>query len=164
MLGEFSHYQPADGSDAVDAGQPVLPKAVQVKTVLPVAYIGSTPYTSLQQAVQDAGDKAVIELAQGLVLDQPLAVSAKALTLTGKDGGSYTVSRKDSYSGSLVSVESGGQLTLKNIILDGGAIWSAETSGTAPAKRRGKIPISAGGGSERDFGFGCRSGAAKQRQ
>ena len=128
LLGEFSHYQPADGSDAVDAGQPVLPKAVQVKTVLPVAYIGSTPYTSLQQAVQDAGDKAVIELAQDLALDQPLAVSAKALTLTGKDGGSYTVSRKDSYSGSLVSVESGGQLTLKNIILDGGAIWSAETS------------------------------------
>lgn len=137
-----------------------LPKAVQVKTVLPVAYIGSTPYTSLQQAVQDAGDKAVIELAPGSCVGSAACRVCQGADLNrerwrilyrfpqrflfrqpGIGRIRRTVNAKKYHTGRRRDLER------RNVR-------------TTPAKRRGKIPISAGGGSERDFGFGC--GAALQ--
>ena len=96
-----------------------------------VARVGSTGYTTLQEAIEDAGEKDTITLLQDVTLDGTGKVNnGGLLTITGNktitiDGqGKYTISgtniKVEGTGGpSLINIQGGAKVTLQNLKLDG---------------------------------------------
>lgn len=90
-----------------------------------VAQVGSTQYDSLQDAINNAGSNGTVELLTDVVLDGNLQTEGTALlqvdgTLT-IEGNNHTISATASNAvGNVVNVVEDANVTMKNIVIDGG--------------------------------------------
>lgn len=116
------YYVEVTNNDA--AGQPETAVTVRSKTVKItfgsyVARVGGNAYETLDDAITAAqeGDENKVSLIKNVLLGHEIAISSD-VTLEG-----YGIYRASGYTGRLLSVTAG-KLTLKNLIIDGGAVWS----------------------------------------
>ncbi len=84
------------------------------------ASIGSQKYHTLDQAFDAVKSDQEIKVLRDCVINSALLVpNGVNVTLSSEDGA--RISRSEFYNGAMVFVESGAELTVKNIVLDGGA-------------------------------------------
>ena len=95
----------------------------------PVEYNG-VRYATLQEGVNMAAANGggVVKVHASLKETSTVKIPAD-LSLT-IEGAGNTVSRADGFTGDLISVEGNVKLTLKNVILDGGAVWTGDADET----------------------------------
>jgi uncharacterized repeat protein (TIGR02543 family) len=98
-----------------------------------VAQIGSTTYATLAAAVAAASDGDSITLLTDTTIDAGISYSGKAITL---DGDGHTVTRASTYKLVLFTLSSSAGLTLSDVTIDGGAVWSDTALTAAAAKAR----------------------------
>ena len=88
-----------------------------------VAKIGENSYTTLSAAVNAATDKATpttITLLQDVTLEGKLTITGNVII----DGNDWTITRADTYTGTLFTVDTGATLNLTgNLTIDGGNKW-----------------------------------------
>ena len=87
-----------------------------------VAEVNGVQYATLKEAVDAANaaeNGATITLLSDITLSQKLTIK-KNITIEGK----YTITRADNYTGTLFVVDKGVELTLKNVVVDGGNEWT----------------------------------------
>jgi hypothetical protein len=87
------------------------------------AYIGDCPYLTFADAWNEAKANDVITVCKNITIDENLSLS-KNVTVTSEDGNAFVISRGSGLTSSAVFTINSGILTLKNTILDGGAVWN----------------------------------------
>ena len=93
----------------------------------------SWTYTAtLGEAIANVPANGYVELLQDVTLTEGLTVSDKSFTLRSNSDGEvvYTIERGGDYTGSLLTVSGTGNVTLADIVLDGGAEWGGEPDAT----------------------------------
>jgi hypothetical protein len=87
------------------------------------AYIGDYPYFTFADAWKDAKTNDVITVCKNITIDETLSL-AKNVTIASEDGNTFVISRGSGLTSSAMFAVTSGSLTLKNVILDGGAVWN----------------------------------------
>ena len=96
-----------------------------------VAYFGDEYYKDIQAAVNAANGGTVLLLKNVLLEEQIDVVGNVSI-----DGNGYTVARTGEYNGVVFNVEDNSALTLSNVVVDGGAVWTGEVN---PVLLRGTV-------------------------
>ena len=86
------------------------------------ALIGNEYYHTLQDAITDVESESIIELLKDVEVENSFILS-KNITI---NGNGHILKRKSDFLSAIFEVNGGGNLTLNNIILDGGAIYSGD--------------------------------------
>jgi hypothetical protein len=113
------------------------------------AAIGDVNYITLKEAVEKADENDVVILKKDIALNECIAVP-NDVTITNADGNAFSISRKVDTAGEIPScylfdVPIGGSLTLKNVVIDGGAIWNEDmTSNTGIKSVKALIGVTGG--------------------
>ena len=89
-----------------------------------VAEIDGTPYTTLEDAINNASDGDTIQLPGNIILTQTKYAISKAITINGtdSDGNTYTITGKDGNTAYAISIENiaeGKTLTLSKVKISG---------------------------------------------
>ncbi len=122
------------------------------------ASIGTDKYHTLADAFAAATTGAEIKVLRDVITRSALVVpSGKAITVSAENGARIT--RSEFYNGAIFFVSSGGELTLKNIVVDGGAEIGSGSSLTntgndayaAIVANHGKLSVSGSSGFENGF-------------
>ncbi|MBQ6860166.1 MAG: S-layer homology domain-containing protein [Clostridia bacterium] len=97
---------------------------VHAETSEVVATIGSDEYTSLSEAVTNAvsGDTIFIS-GDRITLSSSITVKDKAITIDFKGA---TLDRVMTYTKNMFTVAKNSKLTIKNVVVDGGAVWELD--------------------------------------
>lgn len=111
--------------------EPVYSDAANIMVGDYTAIVGNTGYDSLSQAIADAPDGSTIRVCKDIEINANISVSGKKLTL---DGQGHMLKRASSHKYSFMSISDKSVLTLKNVIFDGGAVW---TGAEDPVLKRG---------------------------
>lgn len=111
--------------------EPVYSDTVNIMVGDYTAIVGNTGYDSLSQAIADAPDGSTIRVCKDIEINANISVSGKKLTL---DGQGHMLKRASSHKYSFMSISDKSVLTLKNVIFDGGAVW---TGAEDPVLKRG---------------------------
>ena len=88
------------------------------------AGVGNTAYTSLSDAIKAAPNGGTVQILKNIELEETLNID-KSLTLTSHEG-VYTVTRSDKLLNGYMLNVTGGNLTIENVIFDGGADWTGD--------------------------------------
>ncbi len=89
-----------------------------------VARVGVNYYSSLKNALLNISDGDIIELLKDIEVVQSYSISNK-ITINGNNN---LLKRQDEFLSAIFMVTGSGNLTLKDLIIDGGAIWSGDTN------------------------------------
>lgn len=92
---------------------------------------GTNGYDSLKKAIDNAPENSTIRVCKDIEVNDTIAVSGKKFTI---DGQGHTLSRGSEYKKSFILMTDQSAITLKNIIFDGGAVWTGEED---PVVKRG---------------------------
>lgn len=111
--------------------EPVYSDAANIMVDEYTAIVGTKGYASLNEAILDAPDGSTVRLCKDIDINANISVSGKKLTV---DGQGHMLKRADGYKHSFMSTSNASVLTLKNVILDGGAVWTGEEN---PVLKRG---------------------------
>ena len=105
----------------VDGGQLVWHDPTAAARYSDASGTGWTYTDSLSGAVTGVPDGGYVELLKDATLTEGLTVGDKSFTLRSYSGGedTYTITRGESYTGSLLTVSGTGDVTLADIVLDG---------------------------------------------
>ena len=87
-----------------------------------VARVGENYYSSLENALLNVMDGDVVDLLKDVKVSQEYAITQK-ITI---NGNGHTLTRDDSYLSAIFTVS--GSLTLNNLTIDGGAVWTGEVN------------------------------------
>lgn len=128
-----STYQPTDfGNYFVKVtsadGSYVFSNIAEIKAY--EAKVGDTNYATFAEAMQNVQANGTIEILTDITISSTVNVN-KSVTIKSAendDGSVYTMNRDDTLKGDMFKTSGNGNtLTLKNIIVDGGAEWTGET-------------------------------------
>lgn len=109
--------------------------SIAAKAAGNVCYIESQHYDSIKDAVNAATDGTTIHVVANASIDSTITVTGKSVTIIGDSNG-FTLERSASCKGTMFYVGGGGTLSLKNIVLDGGAVWSGNSLTATAASTR----------------------------
>lgn len=113
-----------------------------------VAQVGENKYTSLSEAINAADADNPVEILKDIELDTTLNIS-KNVTIKSVENSVFTIKRGSGLNVTMFTVATNGNLTLDNIIIDGGADWGDFTpaeNGTNSGKKGGSIIEVSGSG------------------
>ena len=91
-----------------------------------VAKIGETEYEDFTLAVEDANnaeESVEIQLTDNVTLDSKVTIK-NDIVISNSDDGEFTITRADTYTGTLFEVEAENTLTLDGVTVDGGNEWT----------------------------------------
>jgi hypothetical protein len=114
------------------------------------AYIDDTPYRTFAVALAMAKNGDVIELQRDVTMTTSYALT-KSVTITSKDGSIFTISRGSELKNDYMFSNTSGTLTLKNVVIDGGAVW-ADGSNSGLSSTRALLSLTNGAGLVLDEG------------
>lgn len=95
------------------------------------AIIGLKGYATLKEAMDDAPADSVIRVCKDIEINETINVAGKKFTI---DGQGHTLRRADDFKKAFISAQDKAQITLENVTLDGGAVWTGEED---PIVKRG---------------------------
>lgn len=107
-----------DSEGAQETAVKVQSDTVKIEFGSYEARVGNTPYGTLAEAIGAADTGETVTLVKNVVLKETLTIN-KNITLTG-----YGIYREQTYINNALINVTGGKVTLKNIVVDGGAVWS----------------------------------------
>lgn len=96
-----------------------------VKGDYSIAQVGENKYTSLSEAINAADADNPVEILKDIELDTTLNIS-KNVTIKSVENSVFTIKRGSGLNVTMFTVATNGNLTLDNIIIDGGAKWSGD--------------------------------------
>ncbi len=88
------------------------------------ASVGNTAYVTLSDAVKAVSNGGTIQILKDIELDEPLEID-KSLILTSLDN-VYTITRSEKLSEDYMISIKGGNLTIRNVVFDGGGKWTGD--------------------------------------
>jgi len=85
------------------------------------------PVSTLEELKKALEDKvSAINVTGNILVDEPISIEYEAFI----HGNGYTISRADGYTGNVINVAANSALTLENIKVDGGAVWTGTVNST----------------------------------
>lgn len=95
------------------------------------AIIGTNGYDTLKEAIDNAPENSTIRICKDIEINETIAASGKKFTI---DGQGHTLSRSETFKKSFILMTEKTVMTLKDIIFDGGTVWTGEKD---PIVKRG---------------------------
>lgn len=98
-----------------------------------VAIVNGVYFADLASAIAEAAaTNSEIKLNKNIKLSEPLEVPSTLII----NGNGNTITRDEGFAGVMLNVAANAQLTLKDVVVDGGAVWTGEVN---PTLQRGTV-------------------------
>ncbi len=103
--------------------EPVYSDAANITVGNYEAIVGTTGYSTLKEAVDNAPDDATILICKDIEVNDVISLAGKKLTI---DGQGHTIKRADDFKKTFMLLTEQAAVTLTNITFDGGAVWTGD--------------------------------------